>query len=673
MSNAILGLSIFGHDTSACIVDSDTLQVLYAVAEERLTNFKHSSRFPVGSIQRCVDYARRLNYQITDVAINFDEVEFIDGTLAQEIESIIEDRKAATDLIDLLRRTYVESDFYLDTGSQSRPVIDKELDKYNLEEPLLSLIKKRIFWYYNWAVQHNRICSLVKQLFPSLPLHRVKHHFCHAATAYYNSGFENATVLTIDGQGESETVAFFSATPQGIRQINASAWPHSLGIFYLNATTYLGYAHGDEYKVMGMAAYGRPTYYELIREMVSVSENDKLIFSPTKYLIKAEHDKFHGYFYYNFSTAFETIVSRRRKSAPILQKHFDLAASVQKVTEEVGVELAQRAISRTGFRKLALAGGVALNGLMNEQIRLKSGCDEIFIFPAAGDDGTAVGAALYVAAQRRTKIKTEQISNVFYGYAADESEIRQTIEKCKLVYERPHSIHAKIAEAIAENKIVARYIGRAEFGPRALGNRSILANPTQFSMKSILNLKIKHRESFRPFAPACLAEYAGEYFRLDVPSPFMLLITQATSRAKEETPAVVHNDDTCRVQTVSLTENSDFYQIIDHFRKITGIPILINTSFNINDETIVDTPLDAVESFGHMDIDYLAIGDFWIDKQQNVDNFVNYSDAEFLQIRRARFSASFDSPLSALDAHRNYFLEKSIPDWASWEVAPLSH
>ena len=385
--------------------------------------------------------------------------------------------------------------------------------------------------------------------------------------------------------------------------------------------------------------------------MMSVSDNAELYFHETPYFAKQEMGA-SGHVYYTFTKKFSRLVSRRSPSQDVTQPHFDFAASVQKLTEDIGVEIARRAIALTGESKMAIAGGVSLNGLMNEQIRLRSGCSDIFIYPAAGDDGTAIGAAQLVAF-RQSKFSRQRITTCYYGYSPTNEEIKAALAQNELVYTKPDSISQTIARAIADNKVVARYNARAEFGPRALGQRSILANPKDARMKDVLNVRIKHREPFRPFAPVCLRERVEEYFDLNVDAPFMLLICQAKERAKNEIPAVVHNDGTARVQTVTPEQNADLYRIISEFDKISGTPVIINTSFNVNGETIVDSPMDAIESFGFMDIDYLAIGDYWVSKEENASKFSKLPHNDYLEIRRKRFRDNLFDPMSILDISYN--------------------
>lgn len=645
-NEVILGVSAFGHDTAASLVVKATGEVLYAVAEERLTNVKHDSRFPAGGIKQCLEKASSLKLTLTDVALNFNPIEFTRGALSNEIYRLIANRLAADDLIETLQNVYALNEYYVN-GALSKTVIDKAIEKLDCSRATKDILKRRIAFYFNWAIKYRHIYHSICDLFPDQKVHKLNHHLTHAASAFFNSGFTKATVIVLDGQGESETVSVYLGDESGLKKVAATSWPCSLGIFYLSATTHLGFKLGDEYKVMGMAAYGRPRFYDTLKQMISVSDNAELCFHETPYFSMQEMGS-SGHIWFTFTKKMADLVPPRDPSAEILQEHFDFAASVQKLAEDIGVDIARKSIALTGEANIAIAGGVGLNGLMNEQIRKRSGCSDIFIYPAAGDDGTAIGAAQLVAFNH-SRFAPQRITTCYYGYNPTDQEIVAALNSKGLVYSKPASISQTIASALANNKIVARYNARAEFGPRALGQRSIMANPKNQKTKDILNIRIKHREPFRPFAPVCLREHLGDYFDLDTDAPFMLLICSTKERAKLEIPAVVHDDGTARVQTVTRTQNSDLYEIIDEFRKITGTPVIINTSFNVNGETIVDTPLDAIESFGFMDIDYLAIGNYWVSKEENAAKFAKISHDDYLQIRRARFEEFLSGPMSALD------------------------
>jgi len=645
----ILGVGALGHDAASALVCAETGEILYAIAEERLRNLKHSWHFPYGCIEAARQHASDHGMQIVEAAINFRPEEFSTGTLRREIAAILNDPIKTDELIDQLRQMIVFAD-YFQPSSFSDEQVRRWLAARDVPVELHEPVCLRISWYYNWSVKYRRIGEMAAGLLPGARVHHVNHHLCHAVSTYYSSGFEKSCVITWDGQGESQTTCVYQAGPEGIRLVAETPWPFSLGMLYFGATNYLGFKLGDEFKVMGMAAYGKPRFYDALREIVTFDKGPVVRFRETDIYSRQEFPT--GHYWYYFTKKLGSFASRRLKHLPLSQEHFDLAASIQKVFEEVGVEFARLALAETGEKNLCLSGGVALNGLMNEAIRRRSGCSQIHVFPAAGDDGTALGAAWQRVFERRG-LKPRKLALPFFGEGFGDEEIRRELERMKLVFEEPPDIHERIAEALGAHEIVARFYGRSEFGPRALGNRSILANPARPEMKDILNERIKHREMFRPFAPACLLERAAEYFDIDVEAPFMLLIAPARPIAHDRIPAAVHADGTSRVQTVSRDGNPDFYETIEAVYRRTGTPVVINTSFNINGEAIVGTPRDAVESFAQMDIDHLAIGRFWISKAANT--FPKMSDAEFLEIRKKRFTDTHKHVLARYDINREYF------------------
>jgi len=653
MKKAVIGINCFGHDASCCIVDEYNGEILYAIAEERLSNIKHDSHFPIGALIKCQEYAKNNNYNLCNVALNFVSEEFISGTLKNELDVAVPE--CADMIFKLLLESLPDCIYYQYKKTRLSDLIDREFEKKNIADTNRQKAREKIFWYFNWAVKYKKIEHMVRDLLPNIKITCINHHTCHATSAYFSSGFKDATILVIDGQGESETISVFKANDSGINKISATNWPNSLGIFYLSVTQYLGYSLGDEFKVMGMSAYGKPEFKNIFENIFSIDESLKVVFNENEYFNLQPVPGCPGHEYYNFTELFKKIVPSPNNKQVFEQAHFDLAASVQYIIEKIGVQFAIAAIRRTGIKNLVVSGGVALNGLMNERIRQESGLDAIYIYPASGDDGTCVGAAQMVAYQIN-KISSKKISTSFLGGVYPKDEIEKMLQKRGIKYIECSNIHQQIAQAIVEKKIVARFHGRSEFGPRALGNRSILANPTDFKMKGILNERIKHREPFRPFAPACLKEYVNNFFELPCDSPFMLLIPKTKPKAHIDIPAVVHNDFTARVQTVCVEDNKNFYDTINAFYKLSGVPVLINTSFNVNGEAIVETPLDALESFGHMDIDYLAMENFWIAKDDILDLFPNQKDQDFLKERKNRYIIGIKHPLKNFDIGEFEFL-----------------
>ncbi|MFA7345621.1 MAG: carbamoyltransferase C-terminal domain-containing protein [Terrimicrobiaceae bacterium] len=646
---SILGISALGHDAAAALVCAKSGEILYAIAEERLNNLKHSWQFPYGSIRACQAHASLNGWEIVEAALNFNPEEFSTGTLRRTILDILKDEQKTAALMELLSELIAYGDFF-HRSSFSYEEVGKWIARNEIAPEPAQRLRKRIGWYYNWSVKYRRITTMVETLLPKIPVRNINHHLCHAASTYFTSGFENSCVITWDGQGESQTTCVYHAKPGGIELVSETVWPSSLGMIYFGLTNYLGFKLGDEFKVMGMAAYGQPRFYDALRNMIEIGDGPSVHLRETDIYSHQEHGT--GHYWYYFNKNLGKLASRRFRHQKIQQEHFDLAASLQKVFEDFGSDFAGKALATTGEAHLCLSGGVALNGLMNEAIRRQSGCKNIYIYPAAGDDGTAVGAALQALSERGCS-PSHKAGLPFLGGGVGDDDIRAELQRLNLVFEEPSDIHERIAKALAAHEIVARYQGRSEFGPRALGNRSILANPARPEIKDILNERIKHREAFRPFAPACLLEFASDYFDIDIEAPYMLLIATAKPLAREKIPAAVHADGTSRLQTVSKEGNGDFYKTIKAFHHLTGTPVVINTSFNINGEAIVETPCDAVESFSQMDIDHLAIGKFWISKAAN--RFPKMTDAEFLDIRKKRFSDSHTHVLAHFDINKDYF------------------
>jgi carbamoyltransferase len=651
VKSAILGVSTLGHDAATALVDADSGEILYAIAEERLTNLKHTSRFPIASLRAAQEYARANDRRIEAVALSFVPAQFSSGTLQRELEKHIADASVREPLWGAIEELLKFGDYFQE-GSFAKKTLEPLLTKI-VDEDARGIIERRIGWCYNWSVKYRWLQNIVAEMFPEARCEGVNHHFTHAVSAYFNSGHDTACVITWDGQGESQTICVYDAAHGALRLVAETHWPTSLGILYFGVTNYLGFKLGDEFKVMGMAAYGQPVYYDLFHQLLQFDKSLEIAFAPSPYYGVQEFDEGHHWNY--FSEEMGKLVPKRRRSDPILQAHFDLAASLQKAFEDFGAEFAQKALEKTGRKNICLAGGVALNGLMNEAIRRRTKCEKIFVFPAAGDDGCAVGAAQALVLAKSPSAP-KAMGMPFYGGGSSEQEIRALLKDAGVAFDEPPDMHRRIAEALVEGKIVARFTGRSEFGPRALGNRSIMASAQTPEMKDTLNIRIKHREQFRPFAPACLLEHAPELFDLDVEAPFMLLIAQARDSARQKIPAAVHSDGTSRVQTVSEQTNPSFYRTIKSFHELTGIPAIINTSFNINGEAIVETAQDALESFAQMDIDYLALEGFWIDKTRNADRFPKQSDEAFLEIRKKRYQHAFDHPLKNLEIYHDYFV-----------------
>jgi carbamoyltransferase len=443
-----------------------------------------------------------------------------------------------------------------------------------------------------------------------LRVHLVDHHLAHAASAFLPSPFDEAAIISVDGIG-SDGASTLLAVGRGsaIQEVRRVKFPHSLGAFYSAVTEYLGfYPTRDEGKVMGLAAYGGDRYVEQFRQMVRLGTEGsyELDLSWFRHHLTGKHrvsDKFLATFG----------PPRPRTRAPVPQHYADVAYALQAALEEVGLHIARWLQRETGLTRLCMAGGVGLNSVMNGRVLLETPFEEFFAPPAASDAGTALGAALHVGSCVLS-LPRPSGNYIFLGPDFSEAEIEEELQRSGHRYERPEDIARRAAERIAAGEIVGWFQGRMECGPRALGNRSILADPRSPESKPRLNEKVKHREPFRPFAPSALLERAGEYFASDYPSPVMLLVYDVLEHRRDEVPAITHVDGTARVQTVSEEDNPTYWRLIKCFEDLTGVPMVVNTSFNDNDEPIVCTPGDALRCFVKTDLDALAIGPFWVEK-----------------------------------------------------------
>jgi carbamoyltransferase len=441
-------------------------------------------------------------------------------------------------------------------------------------------------------------------------VHYVEHHIGHAASAFYASPFDRAAVLTLDGTGESTTTMASIGEGNKLRVLNRVKLPHSLGQFYSAATNFLGFDmfQGDEYKVMGMAAYGEPEYYDFLRKNVLVANGGGSFKLDITYLDHhlAKHHEFPEKITRIFGDA-------RRPDDEITERHYNVAASIQKVLEETVLHMLIDLHRRTGEKRLCLAGGVALNSVMNGRILRESPFDELFIQPAANDAGGALGSALYVLHHKLGEPRRFTMTDAYFGPGFSQQRCLASARAQKLEHEEvPHEqLAKKAARALADGKILAWFQGRMEWGPRALGHRSFLADPRNPKMKEILNTRIKLREPFRPFAPSMLEEAAPRYFGDAVTSPYMTLVLPVIANRRDEIPAVVHVDGTARPQTVSKASEPLYWSLLHEFERASGVAVLLNTSFNIQ-EPIVCTPEEAVNTFLRSSVDALVMENVWV-------------------------------------------------------------
>jgi carbamoyltransferase len=560
----ILGLTYLSHDCGAVIISDGKL--LAAVEEERLNRDKHTTSFPHKAIEYCLETA---------------------GISPKEVDYLV---------------------------LPSKPFIHLA----NRIEYAINIFPKtfRFLWHnlYNatWTYKMRDIDAPRKAgIGENCKKIKIEHHLAHAASSFFCSPFEDAAIITTDGRGEWPCLLFASGRGNKIKTIRKSYFPHSLGQIYQAFTEYLGFPdYGDEYKVMGLSGYGKPTHMELLREIIQFKDGELTI-----------NQKFMNYHIFNmnmddrFSTRLDQYLKcRRNPDEKVTQEHMNTAASIQARLNEVGLEIANYMQKITGSKNLCLSGGVALNGVMNHYIKQNSNFDDIYISPAPSDTGLALGAALYVNHSILDNKRDFVMEHAFWGPEFDDKEIQKYLDVYQISYKKLKDPAKKAAELIADGKVVGWFQGRMEYGPRALGNRSILGDPRIEKMKEIINSKIKFREEFRPFAPAVLKERSADYF-LDLgDSPFMLNVGKVRREKKKEIPSVTHVDGTARVQTVEKRINPLFYSLIQQFEKITNVPLVINTSFNVKGEPIVCTPNDAIRCFYTSGIDDLILGDYHISK-----------------------------------------------------------
>ena len=440
----------------------------------------------------------------------------------------------------------------------------------------------------------------------------------------------------MDGQGEQDTITIFKAVNRKIELISKTGWPYSVGMFYLAGTQHLGYKLGDEYKVMGMSAYGKDEYVKYLDPSFKINETGQLTINESEYLgFSKIKNTFHKNFC--FKENFQKIIPKNN-SQNFQQEHFNFAKSIQTITENIGVKLAEWAYSKTNSNKICLSGGVALNGLMNNKILNLKYFNDAFVYPASGDDGTSVGSALFLLSQdKKIDFNNKKLFTCFYGVKDSFKEFTDSNSQIlkNIRYEKNETIEKFIAEKVFDNKVVAIFNSGAEFGPRSLGARSIIANATNPDMREILNKKIKLREPFRPFAPICLSQEVNNFFEIKNESNFMLFICQTKKEKINLIPSVVHEDGSARVQSVN-DDNPFFQKILEEYNSLSGIPILINTSFNIGGEAIVNSIQDAIESFQQMDIDYLIIDDYVLVKENKL-TAPKLSTKKFIAKRQNRF------------------------------------
>lgn len=606
----ILGISAFYHDSAAALLKDG--EVIAAAQEERFTRKKHDAAFPLNAVNYVLDHA---GLDLVDV----DFVVFYDKPFLK-FERLLETYLA------FAPRGFVSFKSALPLWIKEKlfqkKLIKKQLQCFNSD--------------YDW--QNKLLFS--------------EHHLSHAASAFFPSPYEEAVVLTMDGVGEWATTSVAIGKGNSLKIIKEIHFPHSLGLLYSAFTYYTGFrVNSGEYKLMGLAPYGEPVYKDVILEnLIDVKSDGSYRLDQS---------------YFNYCTGltmtnkkFDKLFGRSPRKPDedeLEQFHMDIAASIQAVTEEIVIKLTRALAEETGIRNLCLAGGVALNCVANGKVLRDQGFENIWIQPAAGDAGGALGAAYcgaYMFNNVERKVKPQDaMSGSYLGPEFETNDIAQRLEKSGARFhfmENLDDVIEKTAQALAEEKVVGWFQGRMEFGPRALGGRSIIGDPRSTHMQKTMNLKIKYRESFRPFAPSVLCEDVQDWFELGVPSPYMLLVadvkkekchkmTEAENQlfgidklniVRSEIPAITHVDYSARVQTVDSRTNPRYHALISRFKDISGCSVLINTSFNVRGEPIVCTPEDAFNCFMGTEMDILVVGSYILYKEeQNQELARDYKEA----------------------------------------------
>ena len=568
-----LGINAAFHDPAACVVRDG--MIVAAAEEERFTRIKHGKRpipfstyeLPFHAVDFCVKQAGIRLADVDHVAYSFDPFLLLgsragDASIPIPLHGCTDSAEWESPWDPLSLSAIVNAPRHLASGVP-----------HHLQEH----------------------CSGLPETGPRR-WHYVPHHVAHAASAFHASPYEAAAVLTLDGRGERATTSYYVGQGQQLIEHGAVTMPHSLGLLYEQVTSYLGYLHSsDEYKVMALASFGKPEYVEALRNAVRVVGEGRYVIGPL-----------------NLEDWFGP---PRMRGGPLEQRHFDLARSLQQVVEETALELVDWLYETTRQPALCLAGGVALNCVLNARLRTQGPFKDIWVQPAAGDAGTALGAALWVDAQMQPAVagRRSAMEHVFWGPAYRDEEIEALLRRTKVSYRRLGNIPEETAELLARDLIIGWFQGAMEFGPRALGARSILASPINPSMQDRLN-DIKDREDFRPVAPVVLEEEAKDWFVDAVISPFMLFVFDVKPDKAGRIPAVRHVDGTARVQTIKRMQHPLYYDLLKAFQQRTGVPVLVNTSFNVRGEPIVCTPRDAVSAFFASPLDALVIGSFLVEK-----------------------------------------------------------
>lgn len=564
----ILGLSCFYHDSAICLL-KDGVPVA-AADEQSFTRKKHDSSLPQNAIQWAL---QREGITIDDI----DAIAFYDKPLVK---------------FERILKSHVN----------------------NFPHSLPQFVKAMPSWF-STKLRLRKI--LGKDLGYKGPVCFGEHHLSHAASSFFASGWDKAAILTVDGVGEWATTTWGVGNGSKIEMKSEIRFPHSVGLLYSAMTAYLGFKiNSGEYKVMGLAPYGEPKYVDRIKKLITIKDDGSFRLSMKYFTFD------HALRMYN--TEFEKLMgapTRGTDEGPLEQFHKDVARSLQEVVNEVMVKLVRTIVKKTGQKKLCLAGGVALNCVANGHILRETPIEEIFVQPAAGDNGAAMGAALWLWHQVLDNERIWKFDNAYLGPEYTEIQIRKVLDKYGAVYHKyeREDLLEQTAELLERSLVVGWHQGRLEWGPRALGHRSILGDARHIEMREIINVKIKMREGFRPFAPTVLEEDIQEYFDLDCPSPYMLLVApvkESIINSENPLPSITHVDGSARVQSINREQDAMYYDLLSTFKKRTGCSVLINTSMNVRGEPMVNTPEDTYRCFMRTQMDAVVIGSFLLRKDE---------------------------------------------------------
>jgi carbamoyltransferase len=589
----ILGISCYFHDAAAALVRDG--EIIAAAEEERFTRKKHDYEFP----QHAIDFCLKTG-----------------GLHATDL-----------DYVAFFEKPFVKFERLLLSGMQMFP------RSYRVfREAMITWLGDKLW------IKH----LIQKRL--GLPASKIlfsEHHLSHAGSAFFCSPFEEAAILTVDGVGEWTTASLGIGKGNEIKLLKEIRFPHSVGLLYSAFTAFLGFEVNEgEYKVMGMAPFGIPRYVDKVYKLIRLDSDGSFELNMDYFSFhcsteKTFNEKFielfgrprnPGSYFFTPSTGYPSYFGEKPSQFEELgkenQHYADIAASIQAVTEDILLKMAKCAHQETGLKRLCMAGGVALNSVANGKILRQTPFEEIYIQPSAGDGGGAIGAALYVYHQVMGKPRRFVMEHAYWGEEHGPEKIQEFLRENNLKFEclEEEKLISRVVDHLQEGKVIGWSQDRFEWGPRALGNRSILADPRRADMKDIVNVKIKFREPFRPFAPSVLADRAEDYFLLPqapihYPARFMLYVVDVLPEKQSVLPAITHVDGTGRLQTVRKEENSKYYRLIETFGQATGVPVVLNTSFNLKGEPIVNTPQEAFHTFQRSGMDILVLGDYIIEKQ----------------------------------------------------------